>query len=358
MLAKIFWFTKYSREGASSRLRSYQFFPLFLKDGFNIEVSELFDGKYLANLYNSGSRSPVHIFRRYISRLLVLPQALRCDLIWIEKELFPYFPPVFEFFFKILKKKYIVDYDDAIFHTYDLSKYFLVRKFLGKKIDFIMRNAECVVVGNSYLAQRAISAGAKKVYIIPTVVDVSRYKNSLRGNREVVIGWIGSPATQKYLLEISAVLSQVCLEFHAKLLIIGATDNVKEHFSGVDINVAKWAEDTEADLLAEISIGIMPLPDGPWENGKCGYKLIQYMASGAPVVASPVGVNVDIVTQSNCGYLAKSTTDWYSALSKLLDNQLEADAMGQAGYHMVFSKYNLNFQYGSLKEVVKAILVH
>lgn len=356
MSAKIFWFTKYSREGASSRLRSYQFFPLFLKDDFNIEVSELFDSNYLMGLYRYSKRSALHMFRGYFFRLLVMPRALRCDLIWIEKELFPYCPPIFEFFFKVLKRKYIVDYDDAIFHNYDMSRFFLVRKLLGRKIDFIMRNAECVIVGNSYLAQRAISAGAKKVCIIPTVVDVSRYTNSSRESRENVIGWIGSPATQKYLLEISSVLTQVCLDFHAKLLIIGATSDIKDYFVGIDISVVNWTEATEADLLSGISIGIMPLPEGPWESGKCGYKLIQYMASGAPVVASPVGVNIDIVTESSCGYLAKDTTDWYSALSQLMINQAEANAMGQAGYYMVCSKYNLDFQYSSLRKIVLGVL--
>jgi glycosyltransferase involved in cell wall biosynthesis len=108
---------------------------------------------------------------------------------------------------------------------------------------------------------------------------------------------------------------------------------------GVDVECVDWTEDSEVTSIAECDVGIMPLNDTPWERGKCGYKLIQYMACGLPVVASPVGVNREIVRDDENGYLAKEPSDWVSRLGRLLANPQLRLTMGRSGRHRVESEY-------------------
>ena len=75
----------------------------------------------------------------------------------------------------------------------------------------------------------------------------------------------------------------------------------------------------------------MPSPERPWERGKCGYKLIQYMACGLRVVASPVGVNAQLVERDRNGLLAVTPDDWYSALTLLHREPARGWRLGLAG---------------------------
>jgi len=141
---KVLLFSKYPRMGASSRLRSLQYLPFLEAQGVDVTVSNLFDEQYLARLYSTGGRSVWQTLKCYLFRLRALLTCGRYDVIWIEKELFPYCPALFERLLRMLEKPYVVDYDDAIFHNYDLSKNALIRRVLGRKIDVVMCNARCV----------------------------------------------------------------------------------------------------------------------------------------------------------------------------------------------------------------------
>lgn len=151
---KILYFTKYSRNAGSSRLRSYQYFPYLEKAGFKVDVSPLFSEKYLENLY-AGKSTRNESLKGYFRRFFKLFGLNKYNGIVIEKELFPYVPAFAENFLNFIGIKYIVDYDDAVFHNYDLSANPVIRFVLKNKIDSVMKNAEVVVAGNSYLAERA-----------------------------------------------------------------------------------------------------------------------------------------------------------------------------------------------------------
>lgn len=158
---KILYFTKYSAKGASTRMRSLQYFPFLQSKGLAITYSPLFNDEYLDNLY-SGKRSVWNILSGYLRRLMVLFTIRKYDKIVIEYELFPYLPAWAERVLSKLGISYIVDYDDAIFHNYDKSDYPWVRKFLSRKIDVVMKHSKVVVAGNQYLAYRAELTGAKQ----------------------------------------------------------------------------------------------------------------------------------------------------------------------------------------------------
>lgn len=354
---KILLLSKYSRLGASSRLRSLQYLAHLNDQGFDITQQCLFDDTYLEKLYAGEGRSYLSIAAAYLRRFFTLTTISKYDLVWIEKEIFPYFPSIFEHALRIVGKHYVVDYDDAIFHNYNLSKKAIVRKILGHKIDTVMRLADCVFVGNQYLRDYAEQAGAKEIFVVPTVVDAHRYKmRSSKAKDQLTIGWIGSPSTQQYLIDMKDILREVCLEHNAQLLVVGATSAVAEAIQDVDVEIAAWTEKSEAALIQRMDIGIMPLKDGPWERGKCGYKLIQYMACCVPVLASPVGVNEDIVRDNRCGILATSQDEWSSALELLLSQQTTRVELGLAGRRAVEKTYSLDIQAKRIETIFQNLL--
>ncbi len=354
---KVLLLAKYPRMGASSRLRTLQFLPLLEERGFEFTVQSLFDEAYLNNLYNNGHRSKLDIVKYYLKRLMTLLTVYRYDLIWIEYEIFPYLPAFAESFISFLKKDYVVDYDDAIFHHYNLSKNPLIRKFLSNKIAVVMQKSSCVIAGNDYLAEYAKKSGAKYIKWVPTVVDKSRYKIEVNETlNEMVIGWIGSPSTEKYLLDIKESLIMISRKYPIRLLLVGANKSIVDELPEIKVDVVPWDESTETSFIKQMDIGIMPLVDEPWEKGKCGYKLIQYMACGIPVIASPVGINIDIVNNSESGYLAKNNEQWFISMDKLLGSSVQREKFGSSGRAAIDSTYSLQVQGPILARIFNSII--
>lgn len=354
---KILLLSKYPRLGASSRLRSIQYLPYLEANGFEVTIKSLFDEKYLNDLYIDGRRSKARTALLYAKRFFVLFKAIKYDLIWVEYEIFPYTPPFAEKILRLFGKKYVVDYDDAIFHNYDLSNNPLIKKILGRKIDGVMRSAHSVIAGNNYLSERAKLAGAENVMVIPTVVDHTRYQTKEKYNSTpLIIGWVGSPSTQKYVVGIREALAKVCQAHGARLMLVGATPQIAAELPGIDVEAIPWTESSEAALIHQMDIGIMPLLDGPWEKGKCGYKLIQYMACAVPVIASPIGVNIDIVTTSRSGLLADTSLQWEDALLRLMSSPELRAELGKAGRIAVENNYSLQSQSPILSELFTKII--
>ncbi|AFL82355.1 glycosyltransferase [Aequorivita sublithincola DSM 14238] len=347
---KIIYFTKYTRKGASSRLRSYQYFPFLEEAGFSVSVFPLFSDKYLNQLYN-GKVSKITILNCYFKRLINLYKISKKTKVVIEKELFPYLPAWAEQFLSFLGINYVVDYDDAIFHNYDKNRNSFIRFLLKNKIDVVMRNSKCVMAGNSYLKSRADEAGAKRVYIIPTVIDLNRYTVQEKdiSNTNFVIGWIGSPSTFKYVQEIAPVLKELALN-GASIHIVGANGDL-----GFTKNVTfiSWNEESEVNNISNFDVGIMPLEDTPWEKGKCAYKLIQYMACGLPVVASPIGMNNEVVHSGENGFLASTNLEWSEALNKYKNNPDLRRRNGKFGKAIVEEGYTVKSRIDSLLEIIK-----
>ena len=352
---KVTLFSRYSRLGPSTRLRSLQYLGELERRGIDVQVQPLFPDSYLEDLYGDRPQVAKYTAWRYYGRRIAeLMRRREHDLAWVEGELFPYLPYGLEAVLSRHARPYVVDYDDALFHKYDLARSPVVRRVLGRKIDRVMARSACVIAGNPYLAARAEQARAGRVEIIPTVVDERRYSPvSHAGRARPVIGWIGSPATEHYALDLRDILLEACANDAAQLVFIGARPEVASRFEGVAVKVLPWSEETEAELIADMDIGIMPLRDGPWERGKCGYKIIQYMASGLPVVASPVGVNADIVRHGDNGFLAADDEDWRQALRQLIGSPALRAAQGRAGRRRVEEHYSLASQAPRLADVLR-----
>ena len=329
--------SRYGNLGASSRIRSYQYLPYLREQGIEVTLAPLLPDDYLRDLYAGKRPGAISILAAYAHRIGALMQRQKFDLLWIEYELFPWLPSWLESLVLSKGTPCLVDYDDAIFHRYDRHPNLLVRRILGHKIDTVMHHATTVVVGNEYLRDHAIKAGAQRVEILPTSVDLARYPLPTPARNEIfTIGWIGSPATTRYLHLIHEALAEVCAHGQARVVLVGASE---PGWQDVPHTLHPWSENTEVGEISGFDVGIMPLENSPWERGKCGYKLIQYMACGKPVIASPVGINTRIIEPGINGYLAETTHDWVQALTTLMADADLRRKMGATGRAKVESDY-------------------
>ncbi len=335
---KVLALTRYGRLGASSRLRSYQYQEPLAQHGIQFHIAPLFGDDYVRALYGRSGRVG-HAVKAFSRRLRDLLTARQYDAVWVEKEALPWVPAFVELSLLPRKTKLIVDIDDAVFHRYDCHRSAIVRSVLGRKIDRVMARSDLVVAGNEYLADRAQKAGVRRVEIVPTVVDLGRYVMRPRPPGELVtVGWIGSPNTAGYLDIVKPALEDLSRTIPLRALAIGARP---DQVAGSRFEAVAWSEATEVEQISRFDIGIMPLPDSPFERGKCGYKLIQYMAMGMPVVASPVGANKTIVRSGVDGLFATESADWLSALTALCRSQQERQSMGASGRKRVEEHYDL-----------------
>jgi glycosyltransferase involved in cell wall biosynthesis len=309
--------TRYERLGASSRVRFLQFLPQLEREGFSFDVQPLLDNDYVRSLYGGPPVGIGNLLRSYARRFRTLHRRLRYDLVWLEKEALPWLPAFLEIA-RLQGLPYVVDYDDAWFYRYE--KHWL-RPLLGHKIDAVMRVAHTVVAGNDFLARHARAAGARAVEIVPSAVDLARYRDlpARPPGDALNVGWIGIPLNAHYLSLLAPALRAV---EGVNLQIVGGA--VPQALAGIRAESFPWSEDSEIARIAAFDVGIMPLDDTPWERGKCAYKLIQVMAAGKPVIASPVGANRQVVRHGVNGFLAETPEQWTEALRALADPDLRA----------------------------------
>jgi glycosyltransferase involved in cell wall biosynthesis len=272
---------------------------------------------------------------------------------WVYSDLFPYFPAFLERFFSSRQRPIVYDLDDAFFHQYDDSASPLVRGFLGGKFASLHDRASACCCGNGYLREYAARYCSNSV-VIPTVVDTAVYKPLAQkpGKGPVVIGWIGSPTTWPNVRPLLPLLQHLCAEQDVCVRVVGAGPAAeRDRFPGLEL--VEWNEATEVAEVQRMDIGIMPLFDGPFERGKSGYKLIQYMACGLPVVASPVGVNREIVIESENGFLATDELEWRDALTRLISDPAMRFRLGSVGRSIAEAKFSVASQAPRLVEILK-----
>jgi glycosyltransferase involved in cell wall biosynthesis len=316
---------RYSSLGASSRVRMLQYVP-YLKGSFEkLRVYSFFSDKDLKCRYESGNYQMISLLFAYLNRIWILMSLKKTDILWVEKELIPWAPFWLEFFF-IRGKKVIFEYDDAVYHNYGNHRLWLVRLFYSSKIKRLMKACSGVICGNKFLEKYAQKAGAKKIWVIPTVVDLAQYPDEIhRKNKEFTFVWIGTPYTVKFIRNIMNPLNELTSKYDFKLRLIGVSERIKE--ASFEIEYCNWEESTEFKLISECHVGIMPLNHTEWEKGKCGYKLIQYMACGLPVIGEGIGANIDIIDEE-FGFLAVGETEWLEAFERVLSQQKELEGMG------------------------------
>lgn len=330
--------SRYDASGASSRVRFYQYRDLFDEMGWDMHFEPLMDSHQVSRIGNR--RSAIDLMRlasSYLTRIAAILRQKKFDALWIEKELLPFVPGIFEKALLSCAPPFVVDFDDAIFHNYDRSNRAVVRKLLSGKFDHLLPDAAAVTAGSAYLAEFAIKAGVSNVVRIPSTVDLTRYDVAQYPPHGVLrVGWVGSRTTSAHLDALLPALASAARSVPIELVTIGATPMSQP---GLRIEQHAWSQETETALIATCHVGIMPLPDNPWERGKCAYKLIQFMACGRPVIASPVGANRDVVAPET-GRLAASLEEWVDALVDCASNHKMWEYMGVAARQRAATLYS------------------
>ncbi|HEX2571565.1 MAG TPA: glycosyltransferase [Polyangia bacterium] len=265
-----------------------------------------------------------------VSRLGQLGGLDEEDLVFFQR-------PLFEWPFTWLERRVargrpsIFDFDDAIY----------LNPFGGPKLRRLVDLVDHVIAGNPTLAE---AAGAPhKTTVIPTVIDIERFRllppRPARG-REVVVGWTGTAGNYRQLATAKAGIARALRRTGARFLVIADRPPPPE-LAELRPEFVRWDPGREVEDLGRIDVGVMPLPDTPYARGKCAFKLLQYMALGRPGVASPVGVNRDVVTPGTDGFLAANDAAWEEALVALIEEPALRATLGQAARRRVEAAYSL-----------------
>lgn len=306
----------YQIELPSSRYRVFQFLPALAESGFQVATLPAPQRNLLKRLL-------------YVPRLL--PMALRSDVLFVQKRMLPLW---LLSLLKILKATMIFDMDDAVY----------LRPAQRQKINRMLQAAKIVVTGNGYLAAYACDHN-EHVVEIPTVVDTAVYQPSPAPRHEsdgrIIIGWIGSNPNRGDLAPLKPVFDWLSQRYKNKIALRIISDRPLQMETSLTTEFALWTLDGSLAALQQFDIGIMPLDDTQWNRGKCGFKLIEYMAVGAAAVASPVGVNRQIVEDGRTGFLAATVEEWQERLAYLIEHDAARLEMGRLAVERIEQRYSV-----------------
>lgn len=316
---RVRFLTQTDARGASARLRAYALAPYLKERGFEVTIDAL-------NREGTGTKAYV---QRFYDRLIGM-QTLRetTDVVVLQRDLINHLKPWLEKAYAGLGIPMILDVDDAIdLRPPGIPPTWRARLFgSGNKLEALAKICDTVVAGNDYLAEK-IRPWNARTQVIPTCLDFFHYParkpKTLPEGRTAVIGWIGSPLTTPYLEEIHAPLSRLAARRDIVLRTVGAAPL---SWNDVPLDQRPWDDKTERYEVAAFDVGVMPLTDDEWSRAKCGTKIIQYFAASVPVIASPVGMNVQACDEGRAGLLAASAEEWEAAFDRLLgDGALYSD---------------------------------
>ncbi|HMG93407.1 MAG TPA: glycosyltransferase family 4 protein [Chryseolinea sp.] len=336
------------KESPSQRFRFEQYFALLAENGFNFEVQTFLSSGNWKLFFEPGEllKKTSVLCIGFIRRLVMLFRLRQFDFIFIHREITPLGPPIFEWFIsQLFRKKIIYDYDDAIWLTDKTGEAWPLQFAKWRqKVSAICRWSYKVSSGNAYLASFAKQYNVN-VIVNPTTIDTRAVHNPALFPTEklkkqsIVIGWTGSHSTLKYLEESREILSQIEHSFpNVKFMVIA--DRRPDLGLG-NVLFVPWRLESEIQDLMSIDIGIMPLPNDKWAQGKCGFKALQYMALRIPAVASPVGVNNHIIDHGINGFLCSTTDEWVSALTMLIKDQSLRRQFGESGRNKIIDHYSV-----------------
>lgn len=344
MAEKIYFLVPYPEGSApSQRFRFEQYFDHLREQGFDLEVHPFYDYYTWQTLYLEGKylRKALKVTYCFLKRFGLLFKLHKADHLFIHREVAHIGPPIFEWLIaKVLRRKYIYDFDDAIWlpnYSEANSRFHWVKAYW--KVNYCMKWATTISAGNEYLASYARQFNSN-VKIVPTTIDTDGHHNATvnQHTQPVVIGWTGSHTTMRYLDELIPVLKKLEDRHTFQFVVISNED------PGYDLRsmqYVKWQKETEIADLSEIQIGVMPLQHDIWSEGKCGFKGLQYMSLGMATLMSPVGVNNAIVENGRNGFLVSSPSEWEEKLELLLTDVDLRKHLGEGGQETIRRRYSV-----------------
>ncbi len=312
---------------ASTRYRISQYLPALSAAGHEAEVS---------TFYPDGPRTSSRAARFAAglrTRALDAARAGSFDVVFIHREVLPF---AWNHVVNVLPRRVpvVFDFDDAVFLAGSGDR----RPSLPRSTRRLVERADWVLAGNEFLASYARRSHAR-VEILPTVVDTEIYRPAPRAHEVPLVGWIGSPTTSPYVQSILPMLDELGRTHRFRLRIVGGA--TPPSMSHVEVESPRWSAETEAAMFSDLDVGIYPLPNDIWVLGKCGFKAIQYMASGVSCVVSPFGPVREIVRDGVDGLWAERPEEFVRAVGRLLEDPALRARMGREGRTRAIAEYSL-----------------
>lgn len=357
----VLFLTKYPVEGASSRYRVYQYIEHLEKSGVTCVVSSFMNyDMYLATFLKGNKLRKVRLtIIAIVKRLLILLEFKKYDVIYMQREMFPFSSALIETVLKKQGVKLVFDYDDALFIR-KVNNYNKISNLFrsGNKLIKTFKTVDCVLAGNDYLAEYANKYCSKSL-TFEVAEDTIRIKGkpseSFLDNKKIVIGWLGSKTTAKYLNLISKPLKTILERYpHVELEVMGADDDFL--ISGLEFKATPWSLDNELNALKRFDIGLMPLPEEEWSKGKSGGKARTYMAAGIVPVVTAIGYNCQLIKHGDTGYVVKEQDEWIDALSVLICDREKRKVMSTSARKYVIENFNVETKAKEMKSIFEQLI--
>ncbi|MFT6717145.1 MAG: glycosyltransferase involved in cell wall biosynthesis [Saprospiraceae bacterium] len=328
---------------ASQRFRFEQYFNALDENGIKYKVEPFWESKAWDILYVKGESYAKlwFLIKGVVSRWLLLFTCFKYDFIFVHREIYPAGIKFLIFVFtKILRRKIIYDFDDAIWlpnFADNNKKYAFIKSY--SQVPFLCKTAYRVSVGNEYLKTYALQFN-DNVVVNPTTIDTDNLHNrTIKYNfSDFVIGWTGTHSTLKYVEDLLPILDELIKRHQFTLMIIS---DLPPEFNRPYLKFVKWNKTTEIDDLLQFNVGVMPLRDDKWAQGKCGFKALQYMSLGIPAMVSNVGVNSQIVNHETNGWLCDNLEAWQSALQAVLNSPEISAKLGKNARSSIVKFYSV-----------------
>jgi len=353
---RLLFLATHPREAASTRYRVLAYFPALERAGYRLDFHPFFASQDLASLYRPGRwldklslviRGAIHRARRLRPGVY--------DLVFVHRELFPLGLGLFLRRLVRVGVPVVYDYDDAMFLPQRQDRGLLGKLETPSTVNALLRLSDRVIAGNPHLATYARRFNSR-VELISTPVDTRLFfpRDSAEPEPVCTIGWIGSPSTAKYLRGLRPVFERLAQSHSFRVKVVGAGPPLA--FGTLPVVNLPWILNREAEEFRTSDIGVYPLWDDEWSRGKSGFKAIQFMASGVPVVASPVGINSEIIQDGVNGFLAASEQEWTDKLARQIEDPALRLKFASAGRRTVEERYSLAQAAPRFLQVIRNVL--
>ena len=330
-----------------------------LADAHNIRLQFApFESTKLSELlYQRGhfTRKAFLTLRDFARRGATVADARNFDAVVIHREAALIGPAIYERLLAWSGKPILFDFDDAIWMQQPEHRKLLSPLRFQRKTKTICRLASIVTAGNEFLAAYARQYNSA-VEVVPTTIELADYPlvPEPATDGRFVVCWTGSTTTLVHFEHVRGALEQLAELVPLTVKVI-CNKPPERAIAGAETRFVQWSPRGEARELGDCHVGIMPLPDNGFTRGKCGLKALQYMATGRPVVASPVGVNGTIIEHGRNGYLAANDQEWVDALMKLAASPELRARLGSAGRERVQRDYSAPVGAAKFAAAVRAI---
>jgi glycosyltransferase involved in cell wall biosynthesis len=342
---KVLCLSVYPEEGPSMRHRICGYREAWQRAGVALTIKPFLTHELFRRRRTFGLGAAIfkaaHMAFCTVRLIMRLATVHRYDVVLVHREVFPLGGAWFEKAIARLNPSTVYDMDDALWLPMPL----LVdqRRLLwdAERVAETISTCTAVVAGNAFLRDYAGPRNAL-VKVIPTPYRDLGGRAAVDGaGRPPTIVWIGNVGNEEYLELVREPLERLARHHDFVLRVIGSREAASVRLAGVKIEALEWRDDREAEWLLECAVGIMPLHDRDYERGKCAFKLVQYFSAGMPVVASPIGMNCEVVREGDNGFLAATPDDWYRALDRLLSDGGLRREMGASGYRTYRSRFTI-----------------